>query len=123
MVGTSSVQDVLVLLDLALGPLAVSGTTVLSNSGEDGQQTESGNGLLVHDVQLVTDGGDGQTGSGRQGSGLADQGVSGDRIEDGLSLLSGLLGGDIGNRARRGQIGSDCRDTMGGKDRPKSGCA
>jgi hypothetical protein len=46
-VGTRSVQDVLVLLNLAIGPLLVYGTAVLSNSGEDAEQTESGNGFLV----------------------------------------------------------------------------
>jgi hypothetical protein len=122
-VGTGSVQDVLVLLDLTLGPLAVGGTTVLANSGEDRQQTESSDGLLVHDVQLVTDGGDGQTGGGRQGSGLGDQGVTGDGVQDRLRLLSGLLGGDVGGLTRGGQVGSDGRDTTGGKSRPESGCA
>lgn len=122
-VGTGSVQDVLVLLDLTLSPLAVSGTTVLANSGEDRQQTESGDGLLVHDVQLVADGGNGQTSGGRESRGLGDEGVTGDSIEDGLSLLGGLLGGNVGGRARRGQVGSDGRDTTGGKDRSKSGCA
>jgi hypothetical protein len=122
-VGTGSVQDVLVLLDLTLGPLGVSGTTVLANSGEDREQTESGDSLLVHDVQFIADGGDGQTSGGREGSGLGDQGVSGDGVENGLGLLRGLLGGNVGGRARRGQVGSDGRDTTDGKDRPKSGCA
>lgn len=123
MVGTGSVQDVLVLLDLTLGPLAVGGTTVLANSGEDRQQTESSDGLLVHNVQLVADGGNGQTGGGRQGSGLGDQGVAGDGVQDRLRLLSGLLGGNVGSLTRGGQVGSDGRDTTGGKGRPKSGCA
>jgi hypothetical protein len=122
-VGTGSIQDILVLLDLTLGPLGVSGATVLANSGEDRQQTESGDGLLVHDVQLIADGGDGQTSGGREGSGLGDQGVAGDGVENGLGLLRGILGGNVGGRARGGQAGSDGRDTTGGKGRPKSGCA
>lgn len=122
-VGTGSVQDVLVLLDLTLGPLAVSGTTVLADCGEDRKQTESSDGLLVHDVQLVADGGDGQTGDGRQGGGLADQGVAGDGIQNRLRLLRGLLGGNVGGLTRGGQVGSDGRDTTDGKSRPKSGCA
>jgi hypothetical protein len=122
-VGTGSVQDVLVLLDLTLGPLGVSGATVLADSGEDRQQTESGDSLLVHDVQFIANGGNGQTGGGRESSGLGDQRVAGDSVKDGLGLLRGLLGGNVGGRARGGQVGSDGRDTTGGKDRPKSGCA
>lgn len=111
-VGTGSVQDVLVLLDLTLGPLAVGGTTVLGNGSEDGEQTEGSDGLLVHHVELVADGGDGQTGGGGQGGGLGHQGVAGNSIEDRLSLLSRLLGGHTGGRAGRGQ-GTDGRDTGG----------
>lgn len=122
-VGTGSVQDILVLLDLTLSPLTVSGATVLANGGEDREQTESSDGLLVHDVQLVADGGNGQTGGGRQGSGLGDQGVAGNSVQDRLRLLGGLLGGNIRSLTRGGQVGSDGRDTTGGKSRSETGCA
>lgn len=120
-VGTGGVQDILVLLDLTLSPPTVSGTTVLGHSGEDGKQTEGGDSLLVHHVELVADGGDGDTGGSGQSGGLGNQRVTGDRIEDRLGLLCGLLGGDVGGRASRGQ-GSDGRDTDG-DSRPQTGGA
>lgn len=120
-VGTGSVEDVLVLLHLALSPLAVGRATVLGHSGEDGEQTEGGDGLLVHHVELVGDGGDGQTGGGGQGGGLGNQRVTGDGVQDRLGLLLGVLGGDVGGRASRGQ-GRDGRDT-GGNGRPQPGGA
>jgi len=119
-VGTGSVQDVLVLLHLTLSPLAVSRATKLGNGGEDGKQTEGGDGLLVHHVELVADGGDGQTGGGGQGGGLGHQRVTGNGVQDGLSLLLGGLGGNIGGRTGRGQdrdgrdAGSDGRPQPGG---------
>ena len=122
MVGTGGIQDILVLLDLTLSPLAVCGTTVLSHSGEDGEQTESGDGLLVHHVKLVADSGDRDTGGSGEGGGLGDQGVTGDGIQDGLSLLCGILSGNVGGgRASRGQS-SDGRDTNG-DSRPQAGGA
>jgi len=120
-VGTGGVQDILVLLDLTLSPLTVSGTTVLGHSGEDGEQTESGDSLLVHHVELVADGGDGDTGGSGQSGGLRDQRVSGNGIQDRLSLLGGILSGDVGGRAGRGQS-SDGRDTNG-DSRPQAGSA
>lgn len=120
-VGTGSVQDVLVLLDLTLGPLAVSRATVLGNGSEDGKQTEGGNGLLVHHVQLVADSGNGQTGGGGQNGSLGDEGVSGNSVQDRLSLLGGVLNGDVGSRADR----SDGRDdrSADGNGRPQPGGA
>lgn len=81
-VGPGSVQDVLVLLHLALGPLAVRWPTVLGHTRKDGQQTEGGDGLLVEDVQLVADGGDGQAGGGGEDGGLGDQGVARNSVEN-----------------------------------------
>ena len=120
-VGTGSVQDVLVLLDLTLSPLTVSRATVLGNGSEDAEKTESSNGFLVHNIELVADGSDGDTGSGREDGGLGDQGVAGKSIDDGLSLLLGVLGGDAGVRARRGQAGSDGSDIARGKGRAEPG--
>lgn len=54
-VGTSTVQDVLVLLRLTLSPLLVHGTTVLAQSSEDTEQTECDDGFLVQHVELVAD--------------------------------------------------------------------
>lgn len=120
-VSTGSVEDVLVLLDLAVSPLAVSRATVLGHGGEDGKQAEGGDGLLVHHVELVRDGGDGQTGGGGQGGGLGNEGVAGDGVQERLSLLLRVLGGDVGGRASRGQS-RDGRDT-GGNGRPQPGGA
>lgn len=120
-VSAGSVEDVLVLLDLAVSPLAVSRATVLGHGGEDGEKAEGGDGLLVHHVELVGDGGDGQTGGGGQGGGLGDERVAGDGVQDRLGLLLGVLGGDVGGRASRGQS-RDSRDT-GGNGRPQPGGA
>lgn len=120
-VGTGSVQDVLVLLNLTLSPLTVSRTTILGNGSEDAEKTESSNGFLVHNIELVADGSDGDTGSGREDGGLGDQRVAGEGIDDGLSLLLGVLGGNVGDRARRGQGGSDGSDVARGKGRPEPG--
>lgn len=120
-VGTGSVQDILVLLNLTLSPLAVSRTTVLGNGSEDGEQTESSNSLLVHHVQLVADGSDGQTGGGREDGGLGDKGVTGNRVQDRLSLLGGVLSGNVGGRADRGD-GRDDRSAEG-NGRPQTGRA
>lgn len=121
MVSTGGVQDVLVLLDLTLSPLAVHGTTVLRSGSEDAEKTESSHGFLVHDVEFVADGGDRDTGSGGKEGGLGDQRVSGHSIKDGLGLLLGVLGGDVGVEASRGQVGSDGSDSARGEGRAEPG--
>lgn len=119
-VGTGSVQDILVLLDLALSPLTVHGTTVLSSGGENAEKTESSNGFLVHDIELIADSGNGETGSGGEGSGLGDQGVAGEGIENRLSLLLGVLGRDVGGRTRHGQVGDGSDVARDGRPEPGS---
>lgn len=121
MVVAGSVQDVLVLLNLTIGPLAVGRATVLSSGSEDAEQTESSHSLLVHDIELVADGGNGDTGGGGEEGGLGDQSVAGERVEDRLGLLLGVLGGNVGGRTRRGQAGSDGSDVARGKGRPEPG--
>ena len=79
-VGTGSVQDVRVLLDLGISPLLVGRASVLGNSGENAEQTESSNGLLVHHVKLVADGSNGETGGSGEEGGLGDEGVAGNSI-------------------------------------------
>jgi len=54
-VGTGSVQNVLVLLSLTIGPLLVQGTAILGDGGENAEQTESNNGFLVQHVEFVAD--------------------------------------------------------------------
>lgn len=105
MVGTSRVEDILLLLDLALSPLLVHGTTELGDGGEDAEQTEGDDGFLVHDVELVADGRDGETGASGEDGGLGDERVAGKRVEDGLGLLLGVLSWDAG----RGSGGGDAQ--------------
>lgn len=120
-VGTGSVQDVLVLLDLALSPFPVGGTTVLADGSEDAEKTEGGNSFLVKDVQLIADGGNGKTGSGREDGGLGDQSVTRQRVEDRLGLLLGVLGRDVGVETGGREVGSDGTDVARGKGRPQPG--
>lgn len=117
---TGSVQDVLVLLNLTLSPLAVSGTTILGNGSENAEKTEGGNGFLVQDVELVADGGDGDTGSGGKDGSLGNQGVARKRVEDRLSLLLGILSRDVGGRTGRRNVGSD-GEVARGQGRPQAG--
>lgn len=109
------------LLDLTLSPLLVGRTTVLGNGSEDAEQTEGGHGFLVHDIELIADGRNGETGGGGEDGGLGNEGVAGERVEDRLSLLLGVLRGDVGGRTRRGQGGRDRSDVARGEGRPKPG--
>lgn len=113
-VGTGSVQNTGNLLVLALSPLAVHGASVLDNGTPDTQQTESDDGLLVDDIVLVAEGVDGQTGGGGQDGGLGDERVAGQGIQNGLSLLLGVLSGDVGRLAvAGGGEGGDSRESSG----------
>lgn len=121
MVGTGSVQNVLLLLDLALSPLLVRGTTILGDTSEDTEQTEGSNSLFVKDVELVADRGNGETGSGRKDGSLGNKGVARKSIEDRLGLLLGVLAGDVGGRTGRREVGSDGRDVTGDNSRSEPG--
>lgn len=118
-VGTGSVQDVLLLLDLALSPFPVGRTSVLGDGSENAEKTEGGNGFLVQDVELVADGGDGDTGSGGKDGSLGNQGVARKRVEDRLSFLLGVLR-DVGGRAGGRNVGSD-GEVARGQGRPQAG--
>ena len=63
-VGAGAVEDAGNLLGLLIGVVLPGGAGVLADGPEDGEQGEGDDGLLVDDVQLVADGGDGQTGAG-----------------------------------------------------------
>lgn len=119
-VGTGSVQDASNLLALGIGPLRVHGTTVLDDGTPDAQQTKGDDGLLVDDIVLVAEGVDGQTGSGGQDGGLGDERVAGQGIEDGLGLLLGVFGRDVGRVAGRDE-GGDGRESPGRDRRPQTG--
>lgn len=121
MVGTGSVQDVLLLLNLALSPLLVCGATILGDSSEDTEQTEGGDSLFVEDVELVADRSNGETGTGGEDSGLGDEGAARKSIQDRLGLLLGVLAGDVGGRTGRGEVGSDGRDVAGDNSRSEPG--
>lgn len=120
-VGTGSVQDVRVLLDLALGPLLIRGATIFGDSCEDAEDTEQDNGLLVEHIEFVADGGNGKTGSGGESGGLRNKAVAGDRVKDRLSLLLRVFAGDVGVHTDRGEGTSDGREVAGGKHRPQPG--
>ena len=121
MVGTGSVQDVLLLLDLALSPFPVGRTSVLGDGSENAEKTEGGNGFLVQNVELVADGGNRETGSGGKDGGLGNQRVARQRVEDRLGLLLGVLGRDVGVETGGREVGSDGTDVARGKGRPQPG--
>lgn len=86
MVRSGAVQDVPNLGDLCVGPFLVERSSVLGDRGEDTQQTEGDDGLLIDDVEFVRDGPDADTGGRGENGGLADEGVAGERVEDRLGL-------------------------------------
>lgn len=113
MVRAGSVQNVLVLLDLALSPLLVHRATILGDESEDAEQTESGNGFLVENVELVADGSNGETGASGEDSGLRGQGLAREGVEDRLGLLLGVLARDVRVGPGRGQVSGDGTDRKG----------
>jgi hypothetical protein len=116
-----AVEDVLDLLVLSLSPGLVAGTTVLDETTPDGEQADSDDGLLVHDVVLAAQGVDAEGSAGAEDGGLADEAVTGEGIEDALGLLLGLLGGDIA-RVADGS-GGDGREGTAGDGRSEEGGA
>lgn len=122
-VGTSRVQDILVLLRLTLGPLSVHGTAIFAEGSEDAEQTESDDGFLVEDVQLVADCGNGETGSGGQDGGLGDERAAGQGVDDRLGLLLGLLSWHVRGESRCREVGCDGREVAGDESRPDAGGA
>jgi hypothetical protein len=122
-VGTSRVQNILVLLRLTISPLSVHGTTIFAESSEDAEQTECNDGFLIQDVKLVADGGNGETGSGRQDGGLGYERAAGEGVDDRLGLLLGLLGWDVRGESRCREVGCDGREVAGDESRPDAGGA
>lgn len=120
MVGTGSVQNASNLLVLTLSPLAVHGASVFDDGTPDAQQAESDDGLLVDNIVLVAEGVDGQAGGGGQDGGLGDERVAGQGVDDGLGLLLGVLGGDVG-RVTGGSEGGDGRESSGRNRWPQTG--
>lgn len=113
-VGTGGVQDVPDLGDLAGGPLGVHGARILSDSGEDGEQTESDDSLLVHYVEFVRNSCNRETGSRRQDCSLRDERVARESIDDGLRLSLGV------RRRRRDVRLVTCSE--GDRRQPREGC-
>lgn len=122
-VGTSRVQNILVLLRLALGPLSVQGATIFADSSEDTEQTECDDGFLIKDVKLVADSGNGEASSGRQDGGLGDERVARQGVNNGLGLLLGLLSWDVRGESRCREVGCDGREVAGDESRPDAGGA
>lgn len=124
-VGAGSVQDAGDLLDLLLGVAGPGRAGVMSDSPEDGQQTESDNGFLVDDVELVANGSHAETGTRGQDSGLGEGAVSGDgdRVQKRLGLLLGVFLGHIGVVAGRGDLCRDGRESAKRKGWAETGGA
>lgn len=101
-VGAGAVEDVLDLLVLSLGPLLVSRAAVLEQTGPDGQQAHGNNRLLVHDVVLIAEGIDAETGGTAEEGSLADEAAAGQGVDDALGLLLGLLGGHVARVSHSG---------------------
>lgn len=114
MVVTRGVQDVLDLVGVALGELLVHGADVVVDTKVDGEEGEEDNGFLVDDVELVADGGDGETSAGGEDADLGSDRVTGQGVEDGLCGLLGLLLGDLGVLLARGG-GREGGDGRGGR--------
>ena len=82
MIGASSVQDALNLVTLSIGPFLVSWSSILSDSVEDGEKTESDDGFLVDDVVFVGKSVESRSkGSGEDG-GFGDEGGAWKGVED-----------------------------------------
>lgn len=99
---TRSVQDVLDLVGVVLSELLVHGADVVVDTEVDGHEREEDNGLLVDDVELVADGGDGKTSTGGENANLGGDAVTGEGVQDGLCGLLGLLLRDLGVLLARG---------------------
>ena len=116
---TRGVQDVLDLVGVVLGELLVHGADIVVDTEVDGEEREEDDGLLVDDVELVADSGDGKTSTGGEDADLGGEAVTGEGVQDGLCGLLGLLLGDLGVlRARgRGREGDGGRGGAEGKGR------
>lgn len=120
-VGTSAVEDVLDLLVLSLSPGLVAGTAVLDETAPDGEQADGNDRLLVHDVVLIAEGVDAETGSAAEDGRLAEQVASGEGVDDALGLLLGLLGRDVAGVADGGD--GESREGSAGDGRSEEGSA
>lgn len=112
-VGAGAVEDVLDLLVLSLGPLLVRRAAILEQPSPHGQQAHGHDRLLVHDVVLIAEGVDAETGGTAEEGRLADEVAAGQGVDDALGLLLGLLGRDVarvshgGGRDGRGRSAGD----------------
>lgn len=109
--GPGGVQDALNLVGVAVGPLLVHGSSVVSDGPEDAEERDHDNGLLVDNVDLVADRGNGQTGTGGQDRRLGGKAAAGQRVQNGLCPRLGVRGGDIGGTASTGQRSRDGRES------------
>lgn len=106
---TGGVQDVLDLVGVVLGELLVHGADIVVDTEVDGEEREEDDGLLVDDVELVADRGDGETSTGGENTDLGSDRVTGQGVEDGLRNLLGLLLGDLRSVLARGGGGREGR--------------
>lgn len=119
-VGAGRVEDIEDLLVLTLSPLLVSGTAELDQGSPDAEKAEGDDCLLVDDIVLVAQGIDREAGEGREDGRLGEEVAAGKRIDEGLGLGLGVLGGDTGAVARR-DGGREGGQSAGSDARPETG--
>lgn len=90
------VEDVLHLVDLAIGPFLVHGSPIMRHGPEDGESGKHDNGLFIDHIDLIRDGVDGDTGAGGEDGGLGDERVARESIDYGLGFFARFLGGHVG---------------------------
>lgn len=93
---SGAVKDILLLLDLTLGPLLIHGPSHLSYTGEDAEETECSDGFFIEDIKLIADSGDRETSTGGENGSLRHQTIAWDGIDDGLGLGFGVFGWNVG---------------------------
>lgn len=103
-------------------PTRVHGTSICVDSPVDCQKRQHDNAFLVDDVELVADGGYGETGAGGEDGGLGSEAVAGEGLEDGVGgrfevlLLGNIALGAAGGGGGEGDQGRECGSWDSGPD-------
>ena len=115
MILARSIQDILDLVRLPLGPFFVHGTPVVRDGPEDGEKGEHDDGFFVDDVELVADCCYGQTRSGREDGDFGGDAGAGKGVEDRFRRVLRVLLWYIGQASVGGGEGG--RERWSGADR------
>jgi hypothetical protein len=121
-VGAGAVENVADAVVVTLGPLLEHGGTILDNTSPNGEQADSDDGLLVHDIVLVAEGVDAEAGGTTEKRALGDDVVTGEGLDDALSLLLRLLGGHVA-RVADGGGRAECGESSASDGRSEEGSA